>query len=783
MNHIFLLRRLMVMKIRFKRLLSTVLSAAVVLSSLVFAMPAQTASAASAGSYYVKLTLVVNKGNNLNGTYGGFNKESNDSGGVSVLYRDTNGTGTTDKEQKWDIGNKDLNYCTSKGTKYLTATISGFPRLIYVYCDDNAFGFSDTVQYKLTKLEVGSSSSNLTTIWEGQVQAGSINNPYAASVDWSYTHKDDYYGSSGSTNASTSNKSWTRPYASSMSAKFSAGSVNCPKTSKDSAVTKTLTYGATDQYGVTMASSLCNVSVASDRASNQVNSSNAVTTTNNHTGSDTVSALYGANVKGATNSQTITATCSWKGSSTQEKKATFTLYDAMYTPTFKYYTTNEAGTTGTEEQPVTGASTYFGVVPDVPPAAKAVTEYHTNARHYTDGHYSLPDSATGIRADSTYTMVYTSAVHSYKETAVITPPTCTEKGVSTFTCTGCTYSYDGETPALGHTWSDWTPAGNHATHTRTCSGCNKTETENCSYSLTGSKDATCTEDGYKTYTCSVCGDSYTEVLNALGHNQSELKIGSNPENGTAGFMYYECQRCAKIFAVGQDGNLDPTQEYDTVEEVMSNANAEIPAPSFNTYVKQDYNYAARGVSLRWANEDDADMTVQATRFTASLQIPVGSQVTDFGYVYTQTKYLNGGVEPENTDNAIYGIEHFTLENVGTAYRVYQQSVYSTASEGNGYTTHDYDGNTVYTFNLVVKIRNKNWQTHYAARAYIKYTYKGHEFIVYDNAYSSRTVYYVSQRVCSEEALEKDIVKRYFNNKVLNFIDPDAYPIIEEPLSE
>ena len=763
-----------------KKFLCGILTVAMVFSSIVFTVNTQTATAASAGSYYVKLTLVVNKANNLKGTYGGFNKESNDSGGVSLLYRDTNGTGTTDKEQTWDIGNKDLNYCTSKGTKYLTATISGFPRLIYVYCDDNyAVSFSDTVQYKITKLEVGSSSSNLTTIWEGQVQAGSINNPYAASVDWDYTHKADYFGSSGSTNASTSNKSWTRPYASNMTAKFSTGSVNCPKTSSASAVTKTLTYGATDQYGVTMASSLCNVTVKSDQASNQVNSSNAVTTTNDHTGSDTVSARYGANVKGSTNSQKITATCSWSGSKAVTKEATFTLYDAMYTPTFKYYTTNEAGTTGTENT-ATGTSTYFGVVPTDPPSASAVTAYHTSTTHYTDGHYSLP--AEGIKTDDTYTMVYTSAVHSYGE-PVITAPTCTEKGKSTFTCTGCTYSYNVETPALGHTWGDWTPVGDHATHKRTCSGCNKTETADCSYSLTGSKDATCTEDGYKTYTCSVCGDSYTEVLNALGHNQSELKIGSNPENGTAGFMYYECQRCAKIFAVGQDGNLDPTQEHDTVEEVMSNANAEIPAPSFNTYVKQDYNYAARGVSLRWANEDDADTTVQATRFTASLQIPVGSQVTDFGYVYTQTKYLNGGVEPENTDNAIYGIEHFTLDNVGTAYRVYQQSVYGTASEGNGYTTHDYDGNTVYTFNLVVKIRNKNWQTHYAARAYIKYTYKGHEFIVYDNAYSSRTVYYVSQRVCSEEALEKDIVKRYFNNKVLNFIDPNAYPIIEEPLSE
>ena len=679
-----------------------------VFSGLIFCAKPRVAEAASAGSYYVKLTLVVNKKNNLNGTYGGFNKESNDSGGVSLLYRDTNGTGSTDKEQKWDIGNKSLNYCTSTGTKYLTATISGFPRLIYVYCDDNAFGFSDTVQYKITKLEVGSSSSNLTTVWEGQVQAGSINNPYAASVDWSYTHKADYFGSSGSTNASTSNKSWTRPYASNMTASFKSGTVNCPKTSSASDVTNTLSYGATDQYGVTMASSLCDVSVASDQASNQVNGSNKVSITNNHTGSDTVSAPYAANLKGATNSQTITATCSWKGSSAKSTTAKFTLNDARYTPTFKYYTTNESSDSGTANT-VSGTATYFGVVPTVPTAASAVTEYHTNARHYTDGHYNLPAEGTGIKTDATYTMVYTSAVHAYGEPAVITAPTCTEKGMSTFTCTGCTYSYDVET-------------------------------------------------------------------DALGHQLSGLKIGGNPENAADGYMYYECERCAEMYSVDVDESGNSVPGAPTTEENVKSESA-IPAPTFNTYEQYGYNYESRGVSLRWAEALGADQTLQATRFTASLQAPAGAQVTDFGFVYTQTRFLNGGVEPANDDNSSYGIENFTLDNVGSEYRVYQKSIYTQTDDSTKYTVHDNGGNQVYTFNLVVNVRNTNWQKHYAARAYIKYKYKGQEFTVYDNDYSSRTVYYVAQRACADESMESSSVKKYFNNKILNSIDPDAYPVI------
>ena len=650
------------MKIRFKRLLSTVLSAAVVLSSLVFAMPAQTASAADAGEYYVKVTVEVSGGNNLKGKYGGVGKEVNDSGGVSVLYRDTNGTGKTDNEYKWDMGNNGLKHCKTDGTKYLTATISGFPRLLYVSVDDDWIGSSIT--FKATKLEVGSSSSNLTTIWEGTVQAQSRVNPYAASVDWSYTTKVDYFGTDKNCKASTTTKKWTRPYASNMTASFNAGSVNCPKTSSASDVTNTLSYGATDQYGVTMASSLCDVSVASDQASNQVNSSNAVSITNNHTGTDTVSAKYAANLKGATNSQTITATCSWSGSEAMTKTATFTLYDAIYVPTFKYYTTNEAGTTGTENT-VTGTSTYFGVVPTVPTAASAVTAYHTSTTHYTDGKYSnLPDSATGIRADSTYTMSYTSGAH------------------------------------------------------------------------------------------------------------NKVLVNTEPTDGVEGKNYYECDGCDIKFVCDAEGNPgDVASESDI-------AAATVPAPSFNTFSGVGYDYSARGVALRCLKADLAQQTSQATRFTASLQIPAGAQVDDFGYVYTQTRFLNGSVEPENDDNTAYGIENFTLDNVGTQYNIYQQSVMQNGTEGNGYTTHTSGANTVYTFNLLINVRNANWTKHYAARAYIKYTYNGRQYTVYDKSYSSRTVYYVAQKICdASNTSEKEQTKKSVNNKVLNFVNPDAYPLV------
>ena len=77
--------------------------------------------------------------------------------------------------------------------------------------------------------------------------------------------------------------------------------------------------------------------------------------------------------------------------------------------------------------------------------------------------------------------------HSYDE-GVVTDPTCTEDGYTTYTCEcGDTYK-DNYVDATGHNYEE-----------------NITQ------------DATCTEAGEKTFTCSGCDDTYTEVIPANGH--------------------------------------------------------------------------------------------------------------------------------------------------------------------------------------------------------------------------------------------------------------------------
>ena len=66
--------------------------------------------------------------------------------------------------------------------------------------------------------------------------------------------------------------------------------------------------------------------------------------------------------------------------------------------------------------------------------------------------------------------------HDMRDGAV-TQPTCTEVGVQTKRCSRCSYALVIETPATGHTWSDWA----HETglvHKRTCSTCGAEETQN-----------------------------------------------------------------------------------------------------------------------------------------------------------------------------------------------------------------------------------------------------------------------------------------------------------------
>ena len=51
------------------------------------------------------------------------------------------------------------------------------------------------------------------------------------------------------------------------------------------------------------------------------------------------------------------------------------------------------------------------------------------------------------------------------------------------------------------------------------------------------KEATCTEDGEKTYTCTVCNTTKTEVIPATGHQHKEVR---NAKKATCTEDGYTC---------------------------------------------------------------------------------------------------------------------------------------------------------------------------------------------------------------------------------------------------
>ena len=112
-------------------------------------------------------------------------------------------------------------------------------------------------------------------------------------------------------------------------------------------------------------------------------------------------------------------------------------------------------------------------------------------------------------------------------------PTHYEEGVKTYTCSVCSGT---KTEAIAktteHEWSDWSD-NNDGTHTRSCR-CNANETKDCTYdSGVVTEQPTHTEKGIKTYTCTVCGHTYTEDIPVLtDHAWGEWMINKLDEANT-----------------------------------------------------------------------------------------------------------------------------------------------------------------------------------------------------------------------------------------------------------
>lgn len=149
--------------------------------------------------------------------------------------------------------------------------------------------------------------------------------------------------------------------------------------------------------------------------------------------------------------------------------------------------------------------------------------------------------------------------HNWEKKEVINP-TCEESGYTLYVCANDTThtKKDDETQALGHEEGDWIVIKD-ATCTETgleekyCKTCNKLLTsrtipaKNHTYEVSSAKKATCAEDGENVYTCTICGDSYSESIPHLDHDYilSSIKDATCTENGE---NVYTCTICGDSYS-------------------------------------------------------------------------------------------------------------------------------------------------------------------------------------------------------------------------------------------
>ena len=147
--------------------------------------------------------------------------------------------------------------------------------------------------------------------------------------------------------------------------------------------------------------------------------------------------------------------------------------------------------------------------------------------------------------------------HDYNTSGKV-EPTCTEKGYDMHVCSRCGDIYkDNFVDALGHTVVVDPAVAPDCTHTGLtegshCSVCNIVLKAQETVPATGHKydkvvtAPTCTEKGYTTYTCSVCGDSYVaDYVDALGHSYSEAEfVWTEDSSAEYGWTVTAAKTCA-----------------------------------------------------------------------------------------------------------------------------------------------------------------------------------------------------------------------------------------------
>ena len=157
--------------------------------------------------------------------------------------------------------------------------------------------------------------------------------------------------------------------------------------------------------------------------------------------------------------------------------------------------------------------------------------------------------------------------HSWDAGKVTTKATCTEEGEKTFTCSICGDKKTEKVSATGHRHTEIrnkkeaTCKEEGYSGDTWCKDCGKkilsgqaiAKTEDHSWNQGEiTKEPTCKEEGEKTFTCSICGNTKTEKVSTADHQHMEIRNQKNPtckEAGYSGDTY--CADCGVKISSGK----------------------------------------------------------------------------------------------------------------------------------------------------------------------------------------------------------------------------------------
>ncbi|MCD7822767.1 MAG: cadherin-like beta sandwich domain-containing protein [Oscillospiraceae bacterium] len=317
----------------------------------------------------------------------------------------------------------------------------------------------------------------------------------------------------------------------------------------------------TKSYAVTVESDVSSITVTPNLNYDNGNVSIKVNNTSIASGSSaTVSLNTGANTI------EIVLTASDANNSSNTYTLTVTREEV------KTYTVRWLDEDGTELEKDTNVA--YGTTPSYDgeiPTKAAGLQYHYTFNGWTP-------EVSDVTGDATYTATYTQTAHTI-ETQNAKEATCTEDGYTgdeVCTVCGMTISTGTVIPATGHTEGSaviekdvpatCTTDGSYD-EVVYCTVCNEELSRNTvtvtasghSYEATVTAP-TCTETGYTTYTCSICGDTYTaDETEALGHSYEYQGFtwSGNLKSATATFECSACNGTETIVAT-TDGTSNAT---------------------------------------------------------------------------------------------------------------------------------------------------------------------------------------------------------------------------------